>query len=261
MAITAWTYPAADMITGSTKISETDDKIQSALNDMNQWINSTGAYVGTGLTQEINSTLTTNQAAIDAQIVTWQTEIDTALGSDYYNKATSDARFLAIGATSNNSLLLDGTTKESIISQSATYKWSYGSSISGGSVSTTHTNVVKTGANVPAWVSDTTVRLRFTVKVQTKVLANGFNIRLYWGNNYYDFIGSIMDGSNKVADSSGWYTFTGSYSRILTTTDVNNIILYTGASATELSLSSSNSSDNFLGGALVTVSGLEIERW
>ena len=76
MAITAWTYPAADMITGSTKISETDNKIQSALNDMNQWINSTDAYAATGLTQEFNSTLTTNQATFDAQIVTWQSEVD-----------------------------------------------------------------------------------------------------------------------------------------------------------------------------------------
>ena len=39
-----WVYPVAQEITGTTKIKEADNKIQIAMNDLNDWANNTGAY-------------------------------------------------------------------------------------------------------------------------------------------------------------------------------------------------------------------------
>lgn len=76
MAVTAWTYPATEVITGSTKISETDNKITNAMNDLAAWLNGTGSYSGSGFVYEGNTQLTTNQATFDAQMVTWQAQVD-----------------------------------------------------------------------------------------------------------------------------------------------------------------------------------------
>lgn len=78
MAVTAWTYPASEAITGSTKISDTDNKITNAMGDLAAWLNGTGVYSGSGFTYESNTQLTTNQATFDAAMVTWQSEIDAA---------------------------------------------------------------------------------------------------------------------------------------------------------------------------------------
>lgn len=39
-----WVYPVAQEITGTTKIKEADNKIQAAMDDLNDWANNTGAY-------------------------------------------------------------------------------------------------------------------------------------------------------------------------------------------------------------------------
>lgn len=39
-----WVYPVAQELTGTTKIKEADNKIQIAMDDLNDWANNTGAY-------------------------------------------------------------------------------------------------------------------------------------------------------------------------------------------------------------------------
>lgn len=39
-----WVYPVAQEITGTTKIKEADNKIQAAMDDLNDWANNTGTY-------------------------------------------------------------------------------------------------------------------------------------------------------------------------------------------------------------------------
>jgi len=110
MALTAWEYPIDQKITGSTKISEADNKIQAGLDDLTKWLNGTDNYAGTGFLTEAQNQLTTQQNTFSTQLTTWQTQIDTALDEGsfytktqldggqldnrYYTETESDARFL-----------------------------------------------------------------------------------------------------------------------------------------------------------------------
>ena len=76
MALQAWIYPVSEAITGSTTISQTDNKITNAMTDLTAWLNGTDAYTGLGVTDVANSALTTNQATFDNAMVTWQSEVD-----------------------------------------------------------------------------------------------------------------------------------------------------------------------------------------
>ena len=49
MATYSWTIPTGNIITGSTYIKDTDNKIQDTMNDLADFVNSSGAYTGQGL--------------------------------------------------------------------------------------------------------------------------------------------------------------------------------------------------------------------
>ena len=77
MALQAWIYPVSEAITGSTTISQTDNKLTNAMTDLTSWLNATGAYINTGFVYQADTQLTTNQATFDASLITWQTQVDT----------------------------------------------------------------------------------------------------------------------------------------------------------------------------------------
>ena len=49
MATYSWSVPTGNIITGSTYIKDTDNKIQDTMNDLADFVNSLGAYTGQGL--------------------------------------------------------------------------------------------------------------------------------------------------------------------------------------------------------------------
>lgn len=49
MATYTWTIPTGNIITGNTYIKDTDNKIQDTLDDLQDFVNSTGAHTGQGL--------------------------------------------------------------------------------------------------------------------------------------------------------------------------------------------------------------------
>lgn len=49
MSTYSWTIPTGNIITGSTYIKDTDNKIQDTMNDLADFVNSSGAYTGQGL--------------------------------------------------------------------------------------------------------------------------------------------------------------------------------------------------------------------
>ena len=49
MATYSWSVPNGNIITGSTYIKDTDNKIQDTMNDLADFVNSSGAYTGQGL--------------------------------------------------------------------------------------------------------------------------------------------------------------------------------------------------------------------
>jgi regulatory protein YycH of two-component signal transduction system YycFG len=49
LATYSWTIPTGNIITGSTYIKDTDNKIQDTMNDLADFVNSSGAYTGQGL--------------------------------------------------------------------------------------------------------------------------------------------------------------------------------------------------------------------
>lgn len=44
----AWEYPTVDTLSDAVKVKDADNKIQHAMNDLNAWVNNSGAYEGTG---------------------------------------------------------------------------------------------------------------------------------------------------------------------------------------------------------------------
>lgn len=52
-----WTYPSAQLITGTTKINEADNKLQAGQADIEDWVNGTDSYVGAGLTDFVQDYL------------------------------------------------------------------------------------------------------------------------------------------------------------------------------------------------------------
>ena len=62
-----WQYPVEFEITGETRIKDADNKIQSAMNDMENWANSVAPYAGVGFGSDAISQFNTDGAlAIDA---------------------------------------------------------------------------------------------------------------------------------------------------------------------------------------------------
>lgn len=55
-----WTLPAANALSASTYIKDTDDKLQATMDDLEDFVNSAGTYVGVGLSDNLVN-LTTNQ--------------------------------------------------------------------------------------------------------------------------------------------------------------------------------------------------------
>ena len=49
MATYSWTIPTGNIITGNTYIKDTDNKIQDTMDDLADFVNSSGAYTGQGL--------------------------------------------------------------------------------------------------------------------------------------------------------------------------------------------------------------------
>ena len=49
MSTYSWTIPTGNIITGSTYIKDTDNKIQDTMNDLADFVNSSGSYTGQGL--------------------------------------------------------------------------------------------------------------------------------------------------------------------------------------------------------------------
>ena len=49
MATYSWSVPTSNIITGSTYIKDTDNKIQDTMDDLADFVNSSGAYAGQGL--------------------------------------------------------------------------------------------------------------------------------------------------------------------------------------------------------------------
>ena len=116
MALQAWIYPVSEAITGSTTISQTDNKITNAMTDLTAWLNGTDAYTNTGFIHEGNTQLTANQATFDASLITWQGEVDDAIStisSTYYTQTAVDNLLsgkLGTSAKAADSSLLDGNT-------------------------------------------------------------------------------------------------------------------------------------------------------
>lgn len=112
MALTAWVYPVSEAITGSTKISETDNKITNAMTDLTAWLNGTGTYLNSGIIYEGNQQLTTNQATFDAAMVTWQAEIDAAPLINVVNYIDSNT---ILSMQDISSITYDGSNRPTVI--------------------------------------------------------------------------------------------------------------------------------------------------
>lgn len=116
MAINNWVYPEDNKITGSTKISDADNKIQAGLNDLVDWANGTGNYVGTGFKVDFDAQMSQQQSDFDSSLATWEGEIDTAVASfDAYSKTESDTLLsnkqdIVSGVSSTEIGYLDGVT-------------------------------------------------------------------------------------------------------------------------------------------------------
>ena len=81
MAINNWVYPEDNRIQGSTKISDADNKIQAGLDDLVDWANGTGDYVGTGFKVDFDAQMSQQQAdwqtQLNSQTSTFNRNIDT----------------------------------------------------------------------------------------------------------------------------------------------------------------------------------------
>lgn len=66
MAIANWSIPTENQITNTTKIKDADNKLQSNLDDLANWVNSTSGYTDTGLKQEVNTFLADAQSSLEA---------------------------------------------------------------------------------------------------------------------------------------------------------------------------------------------------
>jgi len=97
-----WTQPPANALSASTYIKDTDDKLQATMDDLEDFVNSAGSYVGTGLQDEYVK-LTT------AQTVTGVKTIDTGGAIDFTNGELRIGS-TAVTSTATELNLLDGVT-------------------------------------------------------------------------------------------------------------------------------------------------------
>ena len=58
MATYSWSIPSGNTITGSTIIKDTDNKIQAIMDDLNDFVNSSGSHDNQGLTYDMVDKLT-----------------------------------------------------------------------------------------------------------------------------------------------------------------------------------------------------------
>jgi predicted membrane metal-binding protein len=63
--LSIWTYPEEYLILGTTKIKEADDYLNYGQVDFQNWVNSTGAYVGVGLSTYIATAIDDAVSGID----------------------------------------------------------------------------------------------------------------------------------------------------------------------------------------------------
>ena len=75
----AWVYPVAHVIDGNTRVKDADNKIQSAMSDLTEYINSTGAYTGIGLSSDFDTLLSTYSDTVDALVISHTATFDAAI--------------------------------------------------------------------------------------------------------------------------------------------------------------------------------------
>lgn len=66
MALSTWTYPPTQSISGSTKISDVDNKLTLGLTDLTSWVNSTAPYATSGMKYDYDANITAWQAQVNA---------------------------------------------------------------------------------------------------------------------------------------------------------------------------------------------------
>ncbi len=74
--MTTWEVAEANKISNTTKVIQTDDKLQATLDDIEKWINSTDAYTTDGIKYTIDEFLIQAEADIagyvdDSIVVEW----------------------------------------------------------------------------------------------------------------------------------------------------------------------------------------------
>ena len=168
MAIVNWEYPVPDRITGATKISETDNKIQSALDDLTKWINSSTPYVDSGLKQEL-----------DLSLASWQLQVDN-IPSTKLDVIDSDMG--ALLATRNiTSVTYDGDDKPLVITYSGGWTVTATYILSGNGEGELSTVTYKRGA-------DTIYSVTYTYGINDKIATQTVSNEGWTSSALYDLM-------------------------------------------------------------------------